>query len=86
MTAKYKRRRLLTENSIDWRPYNFKFEGAERQEAKREIAEEVNAHIHDQSITEEMIYEREMRLATECYEKQKADPNYRCTCFLMDEE
>lgn len=89
MVANYKRKRHIEMNGQDRdRVTHMNLEGSERMRAKRlvrqgmEDAEDEN----DRRIQEELDWEEEMDRAWECYLREKADPNYRCTCFDHKEE
>jgi hypothetical protein len=89
VVAQYKRKRLIEEDSID-KPAKYVSEGSQRQHGKREAQQGLkdNLDYNDVQIRAEIQWEEEMRRASECWEREKLDPeNYRCTCrFVEDEE
>lgn len=58
-------------------------EGAERMRAKKEVAEGLDDFLSytDRLLRDEIQWEEEMAKANECYNREKADPNYKCRCF-----
>lgn len=83
MVARYKLKRLRHEMDWDSPPKNINLEGIERQRGKREVEEglEDAVDINYIQIRAEIQWEEESRIAEECYRMEKADPNYRCTCY-----
>ena len=89
MTAQYKRNRFLTERSIDWKTKGYDFEGSERMKSKHIIHKEIqeSSNVLKMDIAKELFWDAESKQASECYEKELADPeNYKCTCKLLKVE
>lgn len=87
MVAKYKQKRLAEEWSSD-SSKGYEFEGSERGRGKREARQGLvdNDEQSRDAIARELADEREMKMAIDCWEREKADPNYRCNCFGEDVE
>jgi hypothetical protein len=87
MVAQYKRKRLIEEDSTD-KPAKYISEGSQRQHGKREVDQGMkdNLDYNDRLLRDEIQWEDEMRTASECWEREKLDPeNYRCTCKFTDD-
>ena len=81
MVAQYKRKRLAEEQSTDGYT-KYLSEGSQRQHGKRQAQQGLNRLLRD-----EIQWDEEMRMASECWEREKLDPeNYRCTCKFVDND
>lgn len=81
MVARYKRKRLAECRSTDRPCRDIKFEGSERQKAKREIKDGLSqdSELTINLISKEEEYQRE---AARCYLMSEAYPDtYVCECF-----
>lgn len=92
MAKKYNRKRFLEENSSDNSPSikKINFEKTNRQDGKREVKQEVENYSKNLSKDErkELIWETEMKLASECYNinklrKEQGLPE-KCDCPLPE--
>jgi len=88
MVAQYKLKRLTGYQSKDEsRPVDY--ERSERMRSKKEVRQGMkdNLDYNDRLLRDEIQWEDEMRMASECWEREKLDPeNYRCTCRFVNEE
>jgi hypothetical protein len=83
MTKVYKRKRLIELNSSDAPSLDKRtkraFEQSDRNSAKKHIKVEIENLSIDIDRDDE-YYELELEMAEICYELEKLDPSYRCTC------
>lgn len=88
MVAQYKRKRLAEEQSTDGYT-KYLSEGSQRQHGKRQVKQGLKDDFdyNDRLLRDEIQWDEEMRMASECWEREKLDPeNYRCTCKFVDNE
>ena len=88
MPAQHKYKRLKKSWMLDGNTRTLELEGAERQRAKRVIAEGIEDSKDEDESKEDELFEAEMKMAIECYQRQKVDTTgtYKCTCHEPKDE
>lgn len=88
MPAQHKYKRLKIEMAMDGNDRTLKLEGAERQRGKRVVTEGIEDAKDEDYMKDDEYFEIEMRMAEECYAREKADTtgNYKCTCHEPEDE